>query len=46
MDISTEGEHSSMVEDAPATTEHDRRKSVIGTVRGMVSREVPIKGIH
>jgi metal-dependent HD superfamily phosphatase/phosphodiesterase len=32
--ISAEGEHSSMVEDAPATTEHGRRRRVMGTVRG------------
>jgi hypothetical protein len=33
--LSTEGEHSSMVEDAPATTEHGRRRRVMGIVRGM-----------
>jgi hypothetical protein len=35
-----------MVEDAPATIEHGRRRCVMGTVRGMVLREVPIRGIH
>jgi hypothetical protein len=44
--LSTEGERSSMVEDAPATIEHGRRRRVMGTVRGMVPREVPIRGIH
>jgi hypothetical protein len=44
--ISTEGERSSMVEDAPATIEHGRRRRVMGTVRGMVLREVSIRGIH
>jgi hypothetical protein len=35
-----------MVEDAPATTEHGRRRRVMGTVRGVVLREVFVKGIH
>jgi hypothetical protein len=35
-----------MVEDAPATIEHGRRRRVMGTVRGIVSREVPIRGIN
>jgi hypothetical protein len=39
------GECSSMVEDAPATIEHGRRRHVMGTIRGMVPREVPIRGI-
>jgi hypothetical protein len=34
--LSTEGEHSSMVEDAPATIEHGSRRRVMGTVRGTV----------
>jgi hypothetical protein len=34
--LSTEGERSSMVEDAPATIEHGRRRRVMGTVRGTV----------
>jgi hypothetical protein len=44
--ISTEGEHSSMVEDTPATIEHGRRRRVMGTVRGTVLREVSVRGIH
>jgi hypothetical protein len=44
--LSTERECSSMMEDAPATIEHGRRRRVMGTVRGMVLREVPIRGIH
>jgi hypothetical protein len=44
--ISTKGECSSMVEDAPATTEHGHRRCVMRTIRGTVPREVPIKGIH
>jgi hypothetical protein len=44
--LSTEGEHSSMVEDAPTSVEHGRRRCVMGTVRGMVPREVPFRGIH
>jgi hypothetical protein len=35
-----------MVEDAPATIEHGRRRHVMGIVRGTVLREVPIRGIH
>jgi hypothetical protein len=31
-DISTEGEHSSMVEDTPATIEHGRQRRVMETV--------------
>jgi hypothetical protein len=31
-----------MVEDAPATIEHGRRRRVMGTVRGTVPREVSI----
>jgi hypothetical protein len=38
--ISAEGECSSMVEDAPATTEHGLRRRVMGTVRGVVLGEV------
>jgi hypothetical protein len=44
--LSTEGERSSMVEDAPTIAEHGRRRRVMGTVRGMVLREVPFRGIH
>jgi hypothetical protein len=44
--LSTEGEHSSMVEDAPTTAEHGHRRRVMGTVRGTVPREVPFRGIH
>jgi hypothetical protein len=35
-----------MVEDAPAVIEHGRRRRVMGTVRGMIPREVSIGGIH
>ena len=45
-DLSTKGECYFMVEDAPATIEHGRRRHVMGIVRGMVPREVPIRGIH
>jgi hypothetical protein len=31
-DLSTEGENSSMVEDAPVTIEHSHRRRVMGTV--------------
>jgi hypothetical protein len=44
--LSTEGEYSSMVEDAPAAAEHGRRRCVVETVRGTVLREVPFRGIH
>jgi hypothetical protein len=44
--LSIEGENSSMVEDAPATIEHDHQRRVMGIVRGIVSREVPFRGIH
>jgi hypothetical protein len=44
--ISTEGELSSMVEDAPTTAEHGHRRCVMGTIQGMVPREVPFRGIH
>jgi hypothetical protein len=44
--LSTEGEFSSMVEDAPTTIEHGRRRRVMGIVRGAVLREVLIRGIH
>jgi hypothetical protein len=44
--LSTEGERSSMVEDAPAIAEHGRGRRVMGTVRGTVPREVPFRGIH
>jgi hypothetical protein len=37
---------SSMVEDAPTIAEHGHRRCVMGTVRGMVPREVPFRGIH
>jgi hypothetical protein len=40
--LSAEGECSSMVEDAPATTEHGRRRRVMGTVRGVVPGEVSV----
>jgi hypothetical protein len=35
-----------MVEDAPTVAEHGHRRRVMGTVQGMVLREVPIRGIH
>jgi hypothetical protein len=44
--ISAEGERSSMVEDAPTTTEHGLRRRVMGTVRGVVLGEVFFRGIH
>jgi hypothetical protein len=31
-----------MVEDALATTEHDRRGCVMGTIRGVVLRDDPV----
>ena len=34
--LSTKGECSSMVEDAPTTTEHGRRRRVMGTVQWVV----------
>jgi hypothetical protein len=39
--LSIEGERSSMVEDAPTVAEDGHGRRVMGTVRGMVSREVP-----
>jgi hypothetical protein len=39
--LSTEGEFSSMVEDAPAIAEHGCGRRVMGAVRGTVPREVP-----
>jgi hypothetical protein len=44
--LSTEGERSSMVEDAPTAAEHGRRRRVMGTVRGAVPGEVSLRGIH
>jgi hypothetical protein len=44
--LSTEGEHSFMVEDSPTAAEHGRQRRVMGTVQGMVLREVPFRGIH
>jgi hypothetical protein len=44
--FSTKGEFSSMVEDALTTIEHGCRRHVIGTIRGMVLREVYIGGFH
>jgi hypothetical protein len=41
-----EGELSSMVEDAPIAAEHGHRRHVMGTVRGTILREVPIRGIQ
>ena len=38
--LSTEGECSSMAEYAPATFEHGRQRSVIGTIRGTIPEEV------
>jgi hypothetical protein len=38
--ISVERECSSMVEDAPTSTKHGRRRRVMGVVRGMVLGEV------
>jgi hypothetical protein len=35
-----------MVEDTPATTKNGRRGHVMVTFKGMVPREVLIKGIH
>jgi hypothetical protein len=35
-----------MVEDAPTTIEHGFQRRVMGTIRGMVPREVPTRGIH
>jgi hypothetical protein len=40
--ILTEGEGSSMVEDAPATIEHGRRRRVMGIIQGTIPREVSI----
>jgi hypothetical protein len=45
-DLSTKEKHSYMVEDTPATIEHGHQRRVMGTIRGMVSREVSIGGIH
>jgi hypothetical protein len=42
--ISTEGESSSMVEDALAIAEHGHQRHVMGTVRGTVLREVSFRG--
>jgi hypothetical protein len=39
--LSNEGEHSSMVEDAPVTAEHGHGRRVMRTVLGTVPREVP-----
>ena len=39
--LSTGGERSYMVEDAPTAFEHGRRRRVMGTVRGTVPGEVP-----
>jgi len=44
--LSAEGERSSMVENAPAAFEHDRQRRVMGTIRGIVPREVSIRGIR
>jgi hypothetical protein len=44
--LSTKGERYSMLEDSPAAVEHGRRRRVMGTVRGMVQKEVSIRGIH
>jgi hypothetical protein len=35
-----------MVEDAPTSTKHGRRRRVMGTVRGTVPGEVFVRGIH
>jgi hypothetical protein len=35
-----------MVEDAPTSTKHGRLTCVMGTIRGMVPREVFFIGIH
>jgi hypothetical protein len=37
---SIEGEHSSIVEESPATFEHGRQRRVMGNIRGTVLREV------
>jgi hypothetical protein len=44
--ILVEGEISPMVEDTPTTTEHGRRRRVMGIVRGAVLGEVFVRGIH
>jgi hypothetical protein len=44
--LSTKGESSYMVEDAPTTTEHGHRRCFMGIVQGTVSREVPIRRMH
>jgi hypothetical protein len=44
--LSTKGERSSMVEDAPTAAEHGRRRRVMGTIRGTVLGEVSFRGIH
>jgi hypothetical protein len=38
--LSTEGERSSMMEDAPTAIENGSRRRVMGTVQGMVPGEV------
>jgi hypothetical protein len=43
---STKGECSSMEEDAPTSTKHGCQSRVRGTVQGMVSGEVIVRGIH
>jgi hypothetical protein len=35
-----------MVEDVPVAIEHGCQRHVMGTVRGMIPREVHIRGIH
>jgi hypothetical protein len=40
--LSAEGEHSTMVEDAPATIEHGYQRRVMGNLQGEVPREVSV----
>jgi hypothetical protein len=35
-----------MVEDTPTTIEHGCQRRIMGTIQGMVPREVPIRVIH
>jgi hypothetical protein len=44
--ILDERECSSMVEENPTSTKHDHRRCVMGTVRGMISRELFVMEIH
>jgi hypothetical protein len=44
--LSFKRECSSLVEDAPTSTKHGRRRHVMGIVRGMVWERYLSKGIH